>query len=132
MTTRTASCRCGQWRAECTGEPFRIPVCHCLDCQQRSGSAFAVQTRFPADRVRMTGERREWVYVSESGNAMSFHFCPTCGSNLWYRAGPFPDAVAIPVGNFADPNFPAPSFSVWEKRKHAWVEITGGAVEHYD
>ncbi|MGR3757040.1 MAG: GFA family protein [Tranquillimonas sp.] len=30
---RTATCRCGQLTATCRGEPVRIAVCHCLECQ---------------------------------------------------------------------------------------------------
>jgi hypothetical protein len=41
-----------------------------------------------------------------------------------------PGLVAIPVGAFADPGFPRPRFSVWEGRKHPWVEILGDGVEH--
>ena len=39
--TRHASCRCGQIRIACTGEPIRVSVCHCRECKARSGSAFA-------------------------------------------------------------------------------------------
>ena len=46
MTARHASCSCGQLRIETSGEPFRVSVCHCLNCKRRSGSAFAVQARF--------------------------------------------------------------------------------------
>ena len=56
MTTHTASCRCGQLPATVTGEPVRVSVCHCLDCQRRSGSAFAAQARFPAETVTIEGE----------------------------------------------------------------------------
>ena len=45
MTTRDASCSCGQLHLTCEGEPVRISVCHCLACQQRTGSAFGVQAR---------------------------------------------------------------------------------------
>ena len=38
--------------------------------------------------------------------------------------------VAVPVGAFADPTFPAPKFSVYEHRKHPWVVVLGEAVEH--
>jgi hypothetical protein len=31
---RTATCRCGRLKAECKGEPVRVSVCHCLDCQR--------------------------------------------------------------------------------------------------
>jgi hypothetical protein len=38
--------------------------------------------------------------------------------------------VAIPLGAFDDPYFVRPAFSVWEERKHDWVEISGEGVEH--
>ena len=49
--TRTATCQCGQLAVACEGDPVRISVCHCLDCQKRSGSSFAAQARFPVDKV---------------------------------------------------------------------------------
>ena len=132
MTVRTATCRCGQLGAECEGEPVRISVCHCLDCQKRSGSSFAAQARFPAEQVTISGEARVWTRIGDNGAATDFSFCPTCGANLFYRGGGFPDLIAIAIGAFADPAFPAPMFSVWEQRKHGWVEILGDGVEHFD
>ncbi len=129
MTVRTASCLCGQLQAECTGDPFRISVCHCLDCKRRSGSAFAFQARWPEERVRISGEHKEWKRLSDSGNATFFYFCPQCGGTIAYRNEGFPGALAIPVGTFADPDFPAPDFSVYENRKHEWVEIKGEEVD---
>jgi hypothetical protein len=128
----TARCRCGQLVAECTGEPVRVSVCHCLDCKKRSGSAFAAQVRFPTNRVAISGRSTEWNVVGDSGNPASFNFCPVCGSTLWYRAGPMTDAIAIPLGNFENPHFAAPAFSVWEERKQDWVTIHGDGVEHCD
>jgi hypothetical protein len=40
-----------------------------------------------------------------------------------------PDSIGIPVGAFADSNFPAPIFSVYEERMHAWVSLPEG-IEH--
>lgn len=131
-SVRTAACRCGQLSARCGGEPIRISVCHCLACQRRSGSPFAEQARFPAGQVKITGESTEWVRIADSGNPVTYHFCPTCGSTVWYQGGPMPDAIAIPVGAFADPQFPPPRFSVWEAQKHGWVIVAGDAVEHSD
>ena len=131
MTTRTASCRCGQLRATVTGEAVRVSACHCLDCKKRSGSAFAVQARWPADRVRIEGNSKTFVNVADSGNRVTFHFCPGCGSDVHYEIdGKFEGLVAIPLGAFEDPFFARPAFSVWEDRKHDWVEITGSEVDH--
>jgi hypothetical protein len=131
VTDRTASCRCGQLRAAVTGEPVRVSVCHCLHCKKRSGSAFAVQARWPADQVRIEGKSNSWVNVADSGNRITFHFCPGCGSDVHYEIdGKFDGLVAIPLGALDDPYFAAPAFSVWEERKHDWVEILGDEVEH--
>jgi len=106
-------------------------VCHCLDCQKRTGSAFSAQARWPAEQVNVEGESKTWSHVGDSGNRITHHFCPECGSTVHYRiAGKFEGLVAIPLGAFADPAFPAPRFSVWEKRKHDWVAILGDDVEH--
>lgn len=131
MILRIATCRCGQLQARCEGDPVRISVCHCLACQRRSGSAFAVQARWPDAQVAITGKRKEWQRTADSGGVAHYFFCPECGATLFYRLDKFPGLTAVPVGAFADPAFPAPGFSVWEERKHAWVEITG-AVEHSD
>ena len=131
MTTRVASCRCGQLRATVTGEPVRVSVCHCLDCKKRSGSAFAVQARWPVDQCRTDGKSSTWSHRADSGNRIRHHFCPDCGSSLHYFIeGKFDGLVAIPLGAFDDPFFVSPGFSVWEERKNDWVEISGEDVEH--
>ncbi len=136
MTERTASCRCGQLRVAVTGgDPVRVSVCHCLNCKKRSGSALAVQARWPKEHVRVEGQSKIFVKVADSGNRASFHFCPECGSDVYYEIDgkfddKFNDLVAIPLGAFDDPYFISPSFSVWEERKHDWVEISGEGVEH--
>ena len=131
MTSRTASCRCGQLRAAASGEPVRVSVCHCLDCQKRTGSAFSVQARWPVDQVAIEGQSKVWAHFADSGNRITHHFCPECGSTVHYSIeGKFDGLVAIPLGAFDEPYFAAPAFSVWEERKHEWVEIVGANVEH--
>jgi len=131
MTTRTASCRCGQLRATVIGEPVRVSVCHCLNCKKRSGSAFAFQARWHKAQVAIEGQSKTFVKVGDSGNPATFHFCPECGSDVYYEIeGKFDDLIAIPVGAFDDPWFASPSYSVYEGRKHPWVDIVGDGVEH--
>ena len=128
--TRTASCRCGQLRVTCVGEPVRVSVCHCLACQKRTGSAFAAQARWPDAQVTLEGERRTWIRVADSGHRVTYSFCPQCGSTLVYVIEGWPGVTAVPLGAFADPGFPAPRFSVYEHRKHGWVEIVGDGIDH--
>jgi hypothetical protein len=131
MIRRTASCRCGQLRATVTGDPVRVSVCHCLDCKKRTGSAFSAQARWPAEQVEVEGQSKTWVHHADSGNRITHHFCPDCGSTVLYEIeGKFDGLIAIPLGALDDPYFARPAFSVWEERKHDWVEISGENVEH--
>jgi hypothetical protein len=133
VTTHTASCRCGQLRATATGEPVRVSVCHCLACKKRSGSAFAVQARWPREQVTIEGQSKSWSQLADSGNRLIYHFCPDCGSDVHYEIeGKFAGLVAIPMGALDEPYSLSPRFSVWEKRKHDWVDILGDEVEHSD
>jgi hypothetical protein len=131
MTTRQAACSCGQLTLEADGDPIRVSVCHCLACQQRTGSTYGMQARFPEERVRIEGRSTAYTRISDYGESRTFHFCPECGSTVFYRLQGLDDAVAVPVGAFADPSFPAPRVSVWESRRHAWVTVST-AAEHDD
>jgi len=117
--------------ATVNGEPIRVSVCHCLDCQRRTGSTFGAQARFSADSVEISGQTTEFVRVADSGNHVRFHFCPTCGSTVYYFLDADPGIVAIPIGAFADPSFPPPKFSVYESRAHAWTVLPAD-IDHAD
>jgi hypothetical protein len=128
---RRASCRCGQLSVSAAGEPVRVSICHCLACKQRSGSAFSYQARFPRSNMTFEGASKQFIRMADSGNRLVYHFCPDCGSTVYYYLESGPDLVAIPVGGFADPHFPQPKFSVYEARKNDWVQIPE-FLEHSD
>jgi len=81
--------------------------------------------------VIIEGRSSEYVRVGDEGTSARFHFCPECGSTVFYLPQSIPDVVAIPVGAFADPDFPQPRVSVYEVRKHRWVGLPDD-IEHLD
>ena len=123
MTTRRAACSCGQLHLTIAGEPLRISMCHCLECQRRTGAVISNQARFPREQVTIVGKATAWMRTAESGNALTFHFCPTCGSTVYWENEGFPGYVAVAIGNFADPNFLAPTIAVWEESRHSWFSL---------
>ena len=129
MPTRTASCSCGQLTVTTTEDPVRVSMCHCLACQRRTGSAFGVQARFRKESVSINGQSTQYVRVADSGNKIAFNFCPACGAIVHYTLEGREELVAVPVGAFADPQFPAPAFSVYEQHKHSWVALPTN-IEH--
>ena len=80
--TRRAACSCGQLLLTIEGEPSRISMCHCLECQRRTGAVISNQARFPREQIAISGKATAWKRAAESGNALTFHFCPKCGSKV--------------------------------------------------
>lgn len=129
---RIAACQCGQLSAECVGEAARISMCHCIACQRRTGAPFSANSRFPRGQVRVSGESTVYVREADSGNAVRAHFCPHCGSTVFWELDGFPDVIAVAQGMFADPGYPAPTVAVWEEYRHPWTaNIADHPMEHH-
>jgi hypothetical protein len=124
VTTRIAACACGQLRLSCRGEPQIVSVCHCLDCQRRTGSAFGVGAFYPRTAVTIEGLAQTTRRLADSGRGLTFHFCPDCGGTVFWEPDFRPDSLAVAVGAFADPSFPKPDKAVFEERAHPWAKIS--------
>lgn len=102
-------------------DPIRVSICHCFDCQRRTGSVFGAQARFRKDAVQVSGSSTQYVRVGDEGGKATFNLRPRCGAIVHFQVQGHEETVAIPVGAFAEPGFPAPTVSVWEEDKHPWV-----------
>ena len=120
MTTRRATCSCGQLAVTVEGDPIRVSMCHCLACQKRTGAPFGAQARYPRAQARIEGTSKTYARIGDAGSRIEFQFCPECGSTVHYTMPPA-DWIAIPIGAFADPTFPAPVFSVYEARRRSLI-----------
>ena len=125
MVTRIATCACGQLSVKCAGEPLSVSLCHCRECQKRTGSTYGIAAFFTRIAVVTSGETRGYTRLSDSGHAVVHHFCPHCGSTVWWEPRRKPEVIAVAVGAFADPDFPAPSKSVYLQHRHHWVTTLG-------
>jgi len=118
-----AQCGCGKLRVEVEGEPAAVVTCHCSHCQRRTGSVFGVGAYYPADKVNVSGASKLFVRPGAEGRKMRNHFCPECGSTLYWESDLVPGAVGVAVGGFMDPKFARPTRSVWEENMHHWVQL---------
>lgn len=121
MTTRTASCACGQLKAVCSGEPRSVSLCHCRQCQKRTGGAFGIAAFFAREKVTIEGRYYSHARKSDSGHGVTFHFCPHCGSSVFWEPARKRDEIAVAYGAFADADFPPPSKEVYIELRHPWV-----------
>jgi hypothetical protein len=121
--SRLAHCSCGSLRVETTGEPTVVSVCHCQKCQRRTGSAFSVSAYFKKAQVQTEGASKVYIREGQEGRKGCGHFCPECGTMVYWMRDGMPDHIGVAVGAFADPSFPAPISSIWEESRHPWVEF---------
>jgi hypothetical protein len=132
VATREAACHCGQLRLEVEGDPFVVGICHCLACQRRTGSAFGMQAAFTPAQVHVVGRYETYTRISDEADRKphDFHFCPECGSNVFYTEPDEPDLIVVSVGSFADPSFPAPTESGYDSRRQHWLPVAASIERH--
>jgi hypothetical protein len=141
VKAREASCNCGQLRVTCVGpDPARVSLCPCNLCQKQSGSAFSIQARFPREQVTIEGKSTVWKISAKEAEALpygtcaslgaTFHFCPVCGSTVYYISDADDARIGIKIGTFADPTFPPPKITGHTKYRHPWtMDLEGLALE---
>lgn len=124
MIERLASCACGHLAVHCEGEPRKVSMCHCGDCQRRTGSLFSVAAFFDRDAVTLVrGMTQSFTRTGVSGKRVAFHFCPDCGSTVFWQPERMPHLIGVAVGAFADPSFPMPEQAVFTSEKHDWLDL---------
>ena len=102
-------CLCGAVRLAAAGEPYRVGLCHCLDCRKHHGALFFAAAIFPEDAVTVTGETRHY---------RGRHFCPGCGSSVFAR---FDDEIEVHLGTLDAPDRFMPSYENWTVRREGWL-----------
>jgi hypothetical protein len=126
---RTARCLCGALQLTTQAPPLSSYLCHCVTCQRRTGSVVHHGAKFRIAEVTVTGASTTYTRTSDSGSSVEHHFCPTCGTTVFWRSSKYPDDYGVAVGCFADPTFPPPRRSIWEEYKHPWLGLPD-AIEH--
>jgi hypothetical protein len=127
---RLAQCHCGSLRANTSGDPLLVNLCHCRDCQRRTGALAGSGALFEKAQVTLEGDHKIFERDAQEGRKVRFYFCPHCGTSLYWDGDLRPEWCVVAVGAFADPTFPAPSASIYEASKHAWVQLPNG-IKHF-
>jgi hypothetical protein len=109
MTQHTGGCLCGAVRFVAEGAPYRVGICHCLDCRKNHGALFHASAIFPSDAVTVTGEARDY---------QGRFFCPRCGSPVFGRFG---DEIGVNLGALDAPDQFRPTYELWTQRREGWL-----------
>lgn len=117
MNHFTGGCLCGNVRFEATGPPYRVGLCHCLDCRKHHGALFYAAAIFPATAVKISGKTH---YYGDR------HFCPNCGSSVFANAD---DEIEVNLGSLDQPDLLMPTYESWIIRRESWLPPL--PVEHH-
>lgn len=123
MSLPQAKCHCGKVEIICDGKPNAIVMCHCEDCQRRTSSAFNLGAWFDKAKVKISGPTKTYSRVEHDGIETTYHFCPDCGTSMFWSMPQNTAAMAVAVGAFATPDFPQPTVSFYENNRHSWVKV---------
>ena len=110
-------CHCGHVTFEADGNPDFVVICHCTDCQQISGSAFATLLFVKDEDIKITGETKRFEHKVDSGNTLTKDFCPTCGSQMFGGNVGRPGMTAIKAGGINEKDHIQPQFNVYVSSK---------------
>jgi hypothetical protein len=109
MDRFTGGCLCGTVRLVARGAPYRVGICHCLDCRKHHGALFHASAIFPSDAVTIEGETQDY---------QGRFFCPRCGSTVFGRSG---DEVEVNLGSLDATDQFTPTYELWTVRREAWL-----------
>lgn len=109
MDRYTGSCLCGDVQFVAQGRPYRVGICHCLDCRKHHGALFYASAVFPQDVVTVKGEVRDYA-----GRC----FCPRCGSSIFARSE---DEIEVHLGSLNAANQLIPTYESWTVHRESWL-----------
>ena len=84
----------------------------------------------PKSGVRLDGDRKIYERDADSGYRIRFHFCPNCGTTVYWEGDRNPAVCGVAVGAFDTAAFPPPSDSIWEESVHPWLGLPR-RMEHH-
>lgn len=124
-------CLCGAVRYRIKGSPVRMALCHCNDCQRQTGTGHASNAIFREADVERHGPTQSYAVTADSGNTLTRHFCPTCGSFLFAFNSGRPGMIVVTAGTMDDSSWFAPQLIIYTKHRPAWDD-TGTIIPNFE
>ncbi len=117
----TGECQCGKVKYSVQGDVHSLNVCHCLDCQKQSGSAFGMSLIIEPDNFQLSsGELSTFLTTAASGREKTCGFCPNCGVRIYNATSAL---MAIKAGTLDDTSRLKPAAHYWTKSKQSWMPL---------
>ena len=123
----SGQCQCGARTYSLSGPPLFTHICHCLDCQRTTGTAFGMTVMFLTGELAVSGPL-EQKQLSPRSTAQ---VCPACNQAIYISSTEFPVSSRLNVKTMDDSRVLVIGAHIWAKRKHDWLQFPAG-VGVYD
>lgn len=125
-------CHCGRVTYEAVIDPSSVRICHCVDCQSLTGSAYRVTVRAAKEDITITaGSPKIYTRSGDNGLRRFQYFCDQCGSPL-FTSGEGEDSAiwGIRWGSITQRKTLSPSSQIWRRSAADWVDNIKGLPAH--
>lgn len=119
----SGQCACGSVRLEITGEPIATRQCWCRQCQQIAAGGPTNNAIFKVDDVAISGTLAHQSWAAASGNTLTFHFCPSCGTQIYGQSSARMHLKTVRFGALDQDHGLKPDIVIWTDDAPAWAVI---------
>jgi hypothetical protein len=116
----TGECLCGTVKYAVINDFETFYHCHCKQCQQITGSAFASNMITSPDNIEwLSGEKNVAIYEHPT-RQFTKAFCSDCGSGLPFvtKSG---EHLIVPAGSLTDAPTMAPQANIFMSDEACWL-----------
>jgi hypothetical protein len=126
----SGGCACGAIHYECDVDPVVMMNCHCRDCQKANGAAFAAIMALPRAAFQIRGTPSYHGVAGASGKLVERGFCPSCGSQVTFKAEVLADVIGVQAGTLDDPSIYRPDMDVFTSSAQPWDHMDSSVQKH--
>ena len=107
----TGACLCGAVCYQYDGELSEVVACHCKQCKQAQGSAFALNAPVESSKLSwLSGESELKEYRHSCAKRRVF--CGNCGSALFSQRDDKPNILRLRLGTLDGGELPEPNYHI--------------------
>ena len=131
MIKHQGGCHCGQVRFSTEYDPLLVFQCNCMRCRRMTGMA-TVAVVYGDQEAEISGTTKEYTTPGGSGMPVHYHFCPDCGSRVYFAAEVLDGFIGFSLGTFDDSLAFEPESEIFTNYKMKWIRDDGCIKESFE
>ncbi|HKR93076.1 GFA family protein [Novosphingobium sp.] len=112
------------------GEAIGTRQCWCRQCQQIAAGGPTNNAIFRVADVTLNGDLASSTWTADSGNTLTFHFCPSCGTQVYAQSSARPHLMTFRLGVLDVGHDLRPQAVIWTDEAPDWA-VFDPALERF-